>query len=321
MPQPPRPEPPAAVIFTARSSPRSGAIAAAACYLLWGLVPLYWRRLASVDAVELIAHRHLWSLLILGLFLVPMQGARREAVMALRSARSVGRVLLGALLLTTNWLVYVWGVNTGHIIETSLGYFLVPLFSVLAGRVLLHEHLRRAQVIAVGFAAAGVGGMVAMAGGIPWIALALAGSWSAYSVHRKTARVGPVAGLAAESLVLAPVAIGFLAWRHHGGHGALGSLDGAGHALLLSSGMVTALPLLLFAHGARHIRLSTLGVMQYIAPTLQMAIGVVVYHEPVSRGRLACFVVIWTALVIYSIDAWRAQGIGRVVSGSAPRGA
>ena len=285
----------------------SGALAAAGCYLLWGLVPLYWKRLASVDPVELIAHRHLGSMVLLGLLLLPSRKGRMESLAALRSPRSIGRVILGAALLTTNWLVYVWGVNTGHIVETSLGYFLVPLFSVVAGRAVLHEHLRRTQVAAVLVAAAGVGGMVVMAGRLPWIALVLAGSWSAYSLHRKTASIGPIPGLAIETLVLAPAAIAFLAWRHHHGLGAMGKLDAAGHLLLLSSGLVTALPLLLFAHGARYIRLSTLGVMQYIAPTLQMLIGVIVYHESVPTGRMACFVIIWAALVLYSSDAWIAQ--------------
>lgn len=286
---------------------RWGALSAVGSYLLWGLVPLYWKRLAAVDAIELIAHRHLWSLLLLALMLVPLREAQREAMDALRSWASIRRLVLGGVLLTTNWLVYVWGVNTGHIIETSLGYFLVPLFSVVAGRFVLGEHLRRVQWAAVGVAAVGVAGMVMLVGNLPWIALLLAGSWGSYSVLRKKARIGPIPGLAVETLIIAPVALGYLVWRHRLGLGAMGSLDLPGHLLLLSSGLVTAVPLLLFAHAAPRIRLSTLGLLQYIAPSLQLGIGVAIYHESLKPARLACFALIWLALGLYSTDAWLAQ--------------
>ena len=180
------------------------------CYLLWGLVPLYWKRLAAIDSLELIAHRHLWSLALLGLLMVGRGEGWRSAIDALSTLRGAARLMLASLLLTTNWLVYVWGVNTGHIVETSLGYFLVPLFSVLAGRFLLHEQLRRVQWIAVGLAAVGVGLMMLQAGRVPWIALALAGSWSSYSVLRKRSALGAIPGLAVETLLLAPAALGFL---------------------------------------------------------------------------------------------------------------
>ena len=291
---------------TSGASARSGALAAAGCYLLWGMVPLYWKRLAAIDALELIAHRHLWSLVLLGLLMAGTGEGWRSAVEALSTVRGAVRLMVASLLLTTNWLVYVWGVNTGHIIETSLGYFLVPLFSVLAGRFLLKEHLRRVQWIAVGLAAVGVGVMVAQAGRVPWIALALAGSWSSYSVLRKRSRLDAIPGLAVETLLLAPAALGFLVWRHAEGTGALGRVDAGTHALILSSGVITAIPLLLFAHAARRIRLSTLGVMQYLAPTLQLSLGVWVYHETLSRSRLYSFVLIWAALVIYSVDNLRA---------------
>jgi len=294
-------------VETSGASARSGALAAVGCYLLWGLVPLYWKRLAAIDSLELIAHRHLWSLALLGLLMVGRGEGWRSAIDALSTLRGAARLLLASLLLTTNWLVYVRGVNTGHIIETSLGYFLVPLFSVLAGRFLLHEQLRRVQWIAVGLAAVGVGLMVLQAGRVPWIALALAGSWSSYSVLRKRSALGAIPGLAVETLLLAPAALGFLTWRHVDGTGALGRVDAGTHALILSSGVITAIPLLLFAHAAQRIRLSTLGVTQYVAPTLQLTLGVWVYHEPLSRTRLYSFVLIWAALVIYSLDNLRAQ--------------
>ncbi|MFM7554919.1 MAG: EamA family transporter RarD, partial [Verrucomicrobiota bacterium] len=262
--------------------------------------------------LELIAHRHLWSLLLLGGLLVATGEGWSSALGALSTIRGAARLLVAALLLTTNWLVYVWGVNTGHILETSLGYFLVPLISVLAGRFLLGEQLRRVQWIAVGLAAVGVGSMVVVVQGgrVPWIALALAGSWSSYSVMRKRSALGAIPGLAVETLLLAPVALGFLVWKQAQGTGALGRVDLGTHGLLLSSGVITAIPLLLFAHAARRIRLSTLGVTQYLAPTLQWAIGVWVYHEPVERERLFGFAIIWVALGIYSVDNLRAAAAG-----------
>lgn len=290
-----------------RDRARAGVASACTCYFLWGLVPLFWKQLSAAGAVELIAHRTVWSLAFLGLLLLGMPGARKEARDALTSWASLSRMAVGAALLTVNWLVYVWGVNHGRIIETSLGYFLVPLFSVVVGRLLLHERLGRVQAWAVGTAALGVGGMVVLAGGLPWIALAIAGSWSLYSVLRKKARVGPVPGLAIETLVMTPFAAGYIAWVQAHGSGAVGRLDATGHAWLLSTGVVTAVPLLFFAHAAPRIRLSTLGVLQYIAPSLQLLIGVAVYREPLPPVRLACFGLIWSALVLYSADAWRAQ--------------
>jgi chloramphenicol-sensitive protein RarD len=284
---------------------RLGAVAAGTCYVLWGLVPLYWKPLASVNAVELIAHRHVWSLAFLLMLLLGLEGGLVEVGQAFRSWRSVGRCLLGACLLTTNWLAYVWGVNSGHVIDTSLGYFLVPLCSVVAGRFLLHEHLRRVQWLAVGIAATGVLLLVLRARTFPWIALVLAGSWSAYSVMRKRATIGSIPGLAMETLLLSPLAVGFLLWRHHEGTGALGRVDLRTHLLILSAGIVTAVPLMLFAYAARRIRLSTLGVLQYLAPTGQLILGIWVYGEPFSRGRLMSFALIWAALVLYTADNLR----------------
>ena len=284
---------------------RLGAVAAGTCYILWGLVPLYWKPLASVNAVELIAHRHVWSLAILLMLLLGLEGGLVEVGQAFRSWRSVGRCLVGACLLTTNWMAYVWGVNSGHVIDTSLGYFLVPLCSVVAGRFLLDEHLRRIQWLAVGIAATGVLLLILRARTFPWVALVLAGSWSAYSVMRKRATIGSIPGLAMETLLLSPLAVGFLLWRHHEGIGALGRVDLRTHLLILSAGIVTAVPLMLFAYAARRIRLSTLGVLQYLAPTGQLILGVWVYGEPFSRGRLVSFALIWIALILYTADNLR----------------
>jgi chloramphenicol-sensitive protein RarD len=283
-----------------------GALAAALCYLLWGLVPLYWKQLADINALELIAHRHLWSLVFVAA-VVAARGGGGEVRAALGSARGVAVNFLSATLLTANWLVYVWGVNTGHVIETSLGYFLVPLVNVAAGRFVLHEHLRRLQWLAIALAAAGVALMVGQLGRPPWIALTLAGTWGGYSLMRKQSPLGSLTGLTVETLLLAPFAAAFLLWQHHTGAGALGRVSFAQHALVLSAGVITAVPLLLFAYGARRIRLSTMGLLQYLAPTVQFAIGVLVYHEPFARDRAASFAFIWAGLALYSADNLWAQ--------------
>lgn len=278
-----------------------GGLAATLCYFLWGLVPLYWKELTEVDPVELIAHRHVWSLIFL-LALTRAQGGFKPIVQALSSARSIGVNLVSASLLTINWLVYVWGVNTGHVIECSLGYFLVPLVNVLAGRFVLHEHLRPAQWFAIGCAAAGVLLMIVQLGRAPWIALTLAGSWGAYSLMRKRSPLGSLAGLTVETLLLTPIAAAFLVWLHLRGGGALGRVDTMTHVLVVSAGPITAVPLLLFAYGARLIRLSTIGLLQYIAPSVQLMLGIWLYHEPFARARMVSFALIWAGLALYTAD-------------------
>lgn len=278
-----------------------GAVAAAAGYLIWGLVPLYWTRLASIDPVELIAHRHVGSLVVV-LLLVMVQGQVREVWGAVRSWRLVRVHLLSGILLTINWLVYVWGVNTGHVIETSLGYFLVPLVNIAVGRLVLHERLRRLQWVAIGLAGVGVMVMVGQVQRLPWIALVLATTFSAYGLLRKQSPLGSLTGLTMETLMLAPVAVAFLVWQQIQGQGALGRVDVGQHALLLSAGVITAVPLLLFAYGARRIRLSTLGLLQYLGPTTQFALGLLVYREPFSADRAVGFAVIWAGLILYTAD-------------------
>jgi len=278
-----------------------GALAAATCYFLWGLVPLYWRQLTAVNPVELVAHRQVWSLALLT-GIVAWQRGFPAVFAALNSPRALAINSLGALLLTANWLCYVWGVNSGYVIETSLGYFLVPLSNVAAGRFILHEHLRRAQIIAIGLAAVGVGVMVIQHGRPPWIALAIVSTWGGYSLMRKRSPLPAVTGLTVETLLLVPFALAFLLWQNHTGAGALGRVDLRTHVLVLSSGLVTAVPLLLFAHGARRIRLSTLGLLQYIAPTVQLIIGIWVYHEAFTSSRLLSFSFIWAALALYTFD-------------------
>jgi chloramphenicol-sensitive protein RarD len=291
---------------TAKSSARWGAVAAALCYFVWGIVPLYWKQLAAIDSLELIAHRHVWSLLFV-LAVVGWRGAWPDVRRALDGGPAIMVNFAGAVLLTGNWLIYVWGVNTGHVIECSLGYFLVPLVNVASGRFVLHEHLRPAQWLAIALATAGVGWLIARLGRPPWIALGLAATWGGYSLMRKKSPLGPLVGLTAETMLLSPAAIGFLVWQFYTGRGALGRVDLTTHALVLSSGVITAIPLLLFAFGARRIRLSTLGLLQYIAPTVQFAIGRWFYHEAFSRDRALSFIAIWAGLALYTADNLLAQ--------------
>jgi chloramphenicol-sensitive protein RarD len=281
-----------------------GAAAAVFCYLVWGLVPLYWKQLADINALELIAHRHVWSLALMA-GIVLAQGGFPKVRAAMSGPAAIATNLLGAVLLTGNWLVYVWGVNTGHVVEASLGYFLVPLVNVASGRFLLHEHLRRAQWIAIILAAVGVTLLVFQLRRPPWIALALAATWGGYSLMRKKTALDAITGLTVETLLLAPLAIGFLLWRHHTGEGALGRVPAARALLVLSAGVITAVPLIFFAYGAKRIRLSTLGLLQYLTPTVQFALGVWVYHEAFPRERLLCFGFIWAGLVLYAVDSVR----------------
>jgi rarD protein len=284
-----------------RSVGARGAGAAAAAYFAWGVFPLFWKQLAAIDAVELIAHRHVWSLGFVLAVMVVGSGWN-EFRAGLRSGAALGWHAASGVLLTVNWLVFVWGVNRGHVVEASLGYFLVPLVNVLLGRFVLGERLRRAQWIAVVLAALGVAVLLVRVGRVPWIALSLAGTFGAYGLIRKRSPLGPLAGLAMETLLLAPLAVAFLAWRQWAGLGALGHASGGAQVLLVSTGVVTAVPLLLFAYGARRVRFTTLGLLQYIAPTVQFALGVWWYREPFSAERAAAFVLIWGGLALYTAD-------------------
>jgi chloramphenicol-sensitive protein RarD len=290
---------------------KSGALAAAVCYLLWGAFPIYWKQLHAISAFELIAHRYVWTLVVV-LGVIAAQRRFGDVGAALGTARSFSINALSATLLASNWLVYVWGVNTGHVIETSLGYFLVPLVNVAAGRFVLHEPLRRLQWTAIALAAGGVALMIFQLGRPPWIALALAGTWGGYSLMRKRSPLAAVTGLTVETLLVAPFALAFLVWQQSAGTGALGRVDALSHTLLIGSGIVTAVPLVLFAYAAQRIRLSTLGLLQYIAPTVQFAIGVAVYHEEFSRDRALSFAFIWAGLLLYTADnLWAQRRVAR----------
>jgi len=283
-----------------------GAIAAGTAYILWGLFPLFWKQLKSVDATELIAHRVVWSLFFV-LALTFLMKDWDPLLKALRSWRLIGLHLLSGGLLTINWLVYVWAVNHGRVIESSLGYFLVPLINVLMGWLVLREHLRPLQWVAIGIAVAGVLMQAFGVGGLPWVAITLALSFGMYGLLRKRSPLGSLAGLSLETALYAPVAAGFLLYRAAHGLGALGHSPMHVELLVLSAGVVTAVPLLLFGYGARNLRLSTLGLLQYICPSIAFALGSLVYGEPFDPARLLSFVLIWAALVLYTVDNLRSQ--------------
>ncbi len=285
---------------------RSGALSAASAFLFWGTVPIYWKQMQGVAATELIAHRIVWSLFFL-LSVVAWQRNFQSLRPGLTGGRAIGLNLLAGILLTLNWGVYVWAVNAGHVIETSLGYFLVPLCNVAVGALVLHEKLRPLQWTAIALAAAGVALLLLRVGHIPWIALSLACTWTSYGLLKKKSALGPIAGLTVETLLLFPVAAAALLWWHHTGDGALGRIDGRTQAFVLSAGVVTAVPLLLFAYGAQRIKLTTLGLLQYFAPTVQFLIGIFVYHEAFDTARFQAFGLIWIGLIVYSADTFWAQ--------------
>jgi chloramphenicol-sensitive protein RarD len=278
-----------------------GIVYAALAYLSWGLFPLYFRQVAAVPALEVVLHRTLWSLVfLLGLLAVRRQWAWMREL--LRQPRVLGAFALSALLLAANWLTYVWAVNNGHVVDASLGYFILPLVNVALGFVFLHERPRTGQWLAVAVAAAGVVWLTVQAGHLPWIALVLALSFGFYGLLRKVAILGALEGLALETVLLAPLTVavlGALAWQ---GQGALVQGDAATVGWLMLAGPVTAIPLLLFAAGARRIPMATLGILQYISPSLQLALGVWLFRESFDPDRLAGFALIWVALLLYSIE-------------------
>jgi len=289
----------------ARPTAASGLAAAIGAFVLWGIFPLYLKPLSDVSALQIMAHRIVWCCLLVFAWL-GLRGELTEVRDALADPATRRRLMASALLISMNWLVYVWAVTHGHTVEASLGYFINPLLNVVLGVLLLHERLSRPQWVAIALAAAGVAYLTVFAGRPPWIALVLAASFGTYGLIRKVVNVESVPGLAAETLLLAPFALGFLLWIEAQGSGSFGHVGAGVNALLVGSGLVTALPLALFAYGARLIPYSTIGVVQYIGPTLQLLIGVLVFHEPFSRNRAVGFVMIWTALAIYAVDGmWR----------------
>jgi chloramphenicol-sensitive protein RarD len=283
---------------------RLGIAAGLAAYGLWGVMPLYFASLKAVPPPEILAQRVVWC----GLFLagvLTVTGRWPVFVRACRSATTLRTFLATALLLSVNWLVYIHGVTSGQTLETSLGYFINPLLNVGLGFVVFRERLRPLQLGALALAVVGVTNLVVAAGHFPWIALTLATSFAFYGLLRKTAPADAVVGVSIETFILLPgaLAYGCYLWAAGGLH--IGAVDRATDGLLVASGVITAVPLLFFGVAARNLRLSTLGFLQYLAPSAQFLLAITVLGEPMAPEKWASFACIWTALVVYSFDAWR----------------
>ncbi len=286
---------------------RRGIVYASLAYVLWGVFPIYLKTLKSVPAPEILAHRMVWSLVFLAAILAVL---RRWAWV--RDLASRPRVLLwftgSAAVVSFNWGLFIWAVNADRVVDASLGYFINPLVNVVLGALVLHERLRRGQWLAVAIAALGVLWLTYQAGQLPWIGLLLAMSFATYGLMRKTAALGALEGLALETALLFPLAFGYLAWLAAHDHNAFIAAGPSIQLLLMAAGPVTAIPLLLFAAGARRIPFSLLGVLQYIGPTLQLLVGVWLYHEPFPMAKLAGYAAIWFALAVYTAEGvWQMQ--------------
>ena len=290
-------------LLTGALGPHRGAWYVGLSYTLWGFFPIYWKALAGISALQLICHRIVWSFLLLAAMVVRSQELR-ASWQAMRSPRVFGIYTVAGVAIATNWLIFVWAVSVNQIVQISLGYFINPLLSVLFGVVVFHERLRRLQWVSVALAGAGVMYLTVTLGALPWIALSLAATFGTYGLMKKLAPLGPVEGLALETGILfAPAAL-YLAVEALAGRGAFMHSGPLRDTLMLASGPVTALPLLLFAAGVRRIPLSLVGMLQYINPTLQITIGVMVYGEPFTRIQLVGFGLVWTALALFALEGY-----------------
>ena len=283
-----------------------GVIAAASAFTLWGVFPLYLRLLQQVPSLEILSHRVLWSVVLL-ISLLAMRRQWDWLALVRAQPRIIFTFATSALMVATNWVVYIWSVNHDHIVDASLGYFITPLFNVLFG-IGLGERLRLTQWVAVGLAACGVLWLTVNEGGVPWIGLVIAVTFSLYGLLRKTAALGALEGLSVETMLLLPAAGLFLLLPDAGSSHAFGS-NLPLSLLLMAAGPVTAIPLLMFAYGARRIPLSLVGLLQYIGPSIQLLLGVCLYHEPFAGAKLIGFAMIWVGLAVYSGEAllrgWR----------------
>lgn len=272
---------------------------AVAAYSSWGLLPLFWKLLSDVDSVQILSCRVIFSLILVWIILAVKGKPNWPKLLADRRSRR--SLLVSAAFITVNWGLYIWAVNSGHTVEASLGYYINPLVNVLLGLVFFHERLKPLQWVAFGLAAAGVALLTVMTGGFPWIALTLAFTFGFYGFAKKSAGIDSLEALGAETLIIAPAALAYLAFRHAGGAGAFqGPLLRS--AILATSGIVTALPLYWFARGTKLLPLSLMGFVQYISPTVQLALGVFVFGEAFPASRLIAFAFVWAGLVAYSLS-------------------
>ena len=287
---------------------KKGILYALGAYLMWGLFPIYWKWLHDVPALQVIGHRIGWSFVLLVVVIFgTRQWARFRETLTLRI---IGIYFVAGVLLSANWLIYVWAVNADHIVETSLGYFINPLLSVLLGLIFLGERLRPAQWFSLGLAASGGIYLTWTFGSLPWIALSLAFTFGFYGLLKKTAPLGSLYGLTLETGLVFLPALGYLLFAEGTGQGAYGHTGILTVSLLIGAGPVTTIPLLMFASAARRIPLTMIGIMQYIAPTLQFLLGVLIYKEPFTTSKLIGFAMVWLALIVFwteGLVARRAQ--------------
>ena len=281
---------------------QKGLLYGLAAYGLWGLVPLYFKALARVPPAEVLAHRIIWSVVFLAA-LVSLGGRWPELVRCLRSGKILAALLTSTLLIAVNWFVFIYGVASGQLVEASLGYFINPLVSVLLGMAFLGERLRVGQLLALALAALGVVILAVATGRLPWIALTLATSFGLYGFVRKIIPVDGLTGLSVETTLLFPAAAGYLVYLGLAGEAAWGTIDRATDVLLPLSGVVTTVPLICFGQAARRLRLSTLGFLQYLSPSLAFLLAVGLFGEPFTPVQVTSFACIWTALALYSVDS------------------
>jgi len=284
------------------SEERRGFLYGLAAFGIWGLFPLYWPLLDPAGALEVLAHRIVWTLVVVAALVVVLR-LRHPLVAVLRDRRRVGLLVLGAALISVNWFTFIWGVTHGYVVETSLGYFINPLVLVLMGVLLLGERLRRWQWVGLGIAVAGVVELTVDYGRPPFVALTLAFSFGTYGLLKKRAAVGAVEGLTVETLLLTPFAFGYLLVLQTQATGTY-TTEGGGHAaLLVGTGLITALPLLLFSAAAPRVRLATIGLLQYVTPVVQFVLGLVVFGEAMTTARWVGFGLVWLALVVATTEA------------------
>ncbi|MDQ0421816.1 chloramphenicol-sensitive protein RarD [Peteryoungia aggregata LMG 23059] len=282
----------------------NGFLFALSAYLLWGFLPLYMKALAHISPAEVIAHRILWSIPVAGLLLIILKRTD-DLKKAIRNPKMLGMAAVTATLISVNWGIYVWAIGAGHALDTALGYFINPLFSILLGAVILKEKLKKTQIAALSLVVLAVVILTVEAGRLPIVALALTFSWGFYAFFRKTLPIGPNQGFLLEVLLLSPIALAYLVYLNlqGGGHFMMGNATDT--LMLASAGLVTAIPLILYANGAKLLRLSTIGIMQYIAPSMIFITAVFVFHEPFSTAKAVAFPLIWAALVIYTLPMLR----------------
>lgn len=276
-----------------------GFLFALSAYLLWGFLPFYMKAVAHIPAIEVVAHRAVWSLPVAGAVLLWL-GRTDDIKRALRTPSTLMMGLLTATLISLNWCVYVWAIAVDRTLETALGYYINPLFSVLLGALLLGEKLKPAQIVAVALAVAAVLLLTWENGGLPWVSIVLAVSWGVYALCKKALPVGPAQGFFLEVLIIAIPALAYIVWLQVTGAGHFGGTGTTDVVLLMSSGLATAIPLMLYATGAKLLRLSTIGIMQYIAPTLIFFVAVLAFREPFSTEKAVAFGLIWTGLALYT---------------------